>query len=361
MRLKTKKEKRADRRRNMFSREQYADDVMDLISTFRQWVVDSYKALPELEKKFKDLPGTNYRLGVQYLKESRYSDALMRFKVALWLQPRYTAAWFRLGRCYQALGNKPKAAEHYRKALALKPDYPEAAFMLAIVEGKGVPAPRPPLSLVVEQFERLAPYFRGYYVDSVGYNGHVAAEKAVTDWVGITLSGDKSPVLARFDMLELGCGQGMTGERLRLYARSFVGVDICKAMIDLIPAPVPGQRAIYDRIFHEEIGAYLARHPHNMMDIIVAAGVFNSIGDLRTIIEPAAHVLRPGGVLAFSVERLQDEKSTSYSWDFDRGSYAHSLAYIRDLCAAAGLKEFRVDDIMLYRGVFGYQCLFVKG
>lgn len=362
MRLKKAREKRQIRVKKHFDRLQYAEDIGGLITSFRQWLVSLYQKIPELEQKLKDLPGTNYKLGVEYFKAGRFTDAVLRFRIVMWLEPRHVAAVFKAARCYHALGNKERGRELYRKALAMKPDYTEAQFMLSILDEQKLPAQRIPISLVVEQFDRLAPIYRSHYVDRMGYTGHLAMEKGVTDWVSAKIAGDDNPILARYDIMEIGCGCGVTGERLRIYARTSTGIDVSKNMIDMIPEQPPGRQQIYDKVLHEEAGACLTRQPHSTSDIIMAAGVFNYVGDLKDIIAPAAKVLRAGGLLAFTIERLptDDAKQMPFAWHAQRGAFGHSLKYIRDLCASHGLKEFRVDEIMLYRNAPGYTCLFTK-
>lgn len=350
------------KRPELFDRDKFREDFANLFGTFRKWLEDGWKKLPEIEEKIKDLPGTNYKLGIEHYRDGRFSDALLRFKTAIWFSPRHYWAIFRAGRCFQILGNKEKAVEYYQRALKIKPDFIEATFMLAVIGDKKVGSLKVPLTLVTEQFERLAPFFRPVVVERFGYMSQIAVEKGVSDWVSKKMSSDNSPVLARYDLIDLGCGTGLTGERLRAYAKSSIGVDISRPMLEQIPATAEGARPVYDEVVIEEISRYLARQPHAMADIITAASVFGYIGDLNDIIPPAAKVLRQGGVLAFTVDKLagKDDGKTPYIWNMETGNFGFSVKYIRDLAASAGLKEIRMDEIMIYRNVPGHLFLYEK-
>ena len=63
-------------------------------------------------------------------------------------------------------------------------------------------------------------------------------------------------------------------------------------------------------------------------DLIYSSDVFVYFGNLDTIISSAASYLVGGGILAFSVERLED-KSKEFQL-FPSGRYAHSRTYIQD-------------------------------
>ena len=69
------------------------------------------------------------------------------------------------------------------------------------------------------------------------------------------------------------------------------------------------------------------------MGQVVAGDVFTYVGDLARVMEDCARALRPGGLMAFSVE---DTDGDGYKLR-PTGRYAHSSAYIDALAATAGL------------------------
>src|SRR5438067_2541231 len=60
-------------------------------------------------------------------------------------------------------------------------------------------------------------------------------------------------------------------------------------------------RGVYDRLDVGDLVATLRNAPRSF-DLLVAADVFVYVGDLAPAFEAAAAALRPGGLLAFTVE-----------------------------------------------------------
>jgi predicted TPR repeat methyltransferase len=360
------KAKRKQNRQQVYSTEAYRRGVDSTVAAFKGWVAGVVRAWPEFKKKIQDLPGTNYQLGDAYFQRGDFANAMIRFRIVIWLAPQHAQAHFKLARCMQIVGNRQGAVRHYRLAMKYRPNYTEAAYMLAVIEKGKAPDARLPLSLVQEQFDRLAPVFRTYYLERTGYTGHLAAEKAISDWVSERVRRFEDRQIRRFDVIELGCGCGVTGERMRRFARTLLGIDVSQAMLDAVPPPPEGELPLYDKMVCADFHAHLAALPHGTADIVIAAGVFNYVGDLREAIERSTQMLRPGGVLAFSIERLRQPDANlpptnvAFEWQPERGTFAHSPGYIKELTQANGLREYRVDDILLYRNTPGHFCLFVK-
>jgi predicted TPR repeat methyltransferase len=78
--------------------------------------------------------------------------------------------------------------------------------------------------------------------------------------------------------------------------------------------------------------------------------VFVYFGNLETIIRSASSYLASGGIIAFSVERLEDN-SMEYHL-FPSGRYAHSRIYIQDCLKRNGLQliEASKSDIRKQSG-----------
>jgi predicted TPR repeat methyltransferase len=85
-------------------------------------------------------------------------------------------------------------------------------------------------------------------------------------------------------------------------------------------------------------------------DLIYSSDVFVYFGNLETIIRSASSYLASGGIIAFSVERLEDN-SMKYRL-FPSGRYAHSRTYIQDCLNRNGLQliEASKSDIRKQSG-----------
>ncbi len=137
-------------------------------------------------------------------------------------------------------------------------------------------------------------------------------------------------------VLDLGCGTGLAGLELRPFAQHLVGSDLSPRMI--VRAK---QRGIYDELHAEDLLATLARARD--ADLVVAADVFIYVGALEPTFAACARALRPGGLLAFSVEHSPHD-------DFVLQAtlrYAHADAYLRRLAAAHGFSVERTAPSVL--------------
>jgi len=135
-------------------------------------------------------------------------------------------------------------------------------------------------------------------------------------------------------VLDLGCGTGLAGMRLKPRARQMVGVDLSPEMIELARA-----RNIYDRLDVAEITSWL-EHGRDPFDLITACDSLIYFGNLREVVVAAAKRLNPGGVMALTLER-----GDRYPFHLtDSGRYAHHPDHIREVAAEAGLSVARLEE-----------------
>jgi predicted TPR repeat methyltransferase len=141
------------------------------------------------------------------------------------------------------------------------------------------------------------------------------------------------------DVLDLGCGTGLAGAAISPFARRIVGVDLAPKMLE-----VAQRKGIYERLECNDLLDMLAGEQSATFDLVLATDVFIYLGRLDRVVAEVWRVLRPGGLFAFSVERL-DASDTALPSDVDfrvtvKGRYAHSAEYLRRLSIQAG---FAVD------------------
>jgi len=135
-----------------------------------------------------------------------------------------------------------------------------------------------------------------------------------------------SPAHARLDVLDGGCGTGLSAALLRPYARQLTGVDLSPAMLERAR-----RTGLYDVLVESELGGFLAAHAASF-DVCVLVDVLIYFGDLHAIIARAARSLRPGGLLALTVEKSDRPGSHMHS----SGRYSQHADHVRAALAAAG-------------------------
>ena len=131
------------------------------------------------------------------------------------------------------------------------------------------------------------------------------------------------------DILDAGCGTGLSGIRFKCYADRLTGVDLSPEMLKQAR-----DRNIYDELLESEVAACMRVRP-NTFDLIIAVDVFCYIGDLTDTLNAARVALKPAGHLLFSVEA---QSTRGYSLT-GSGRYAHKPAYIRRTAKSAGFHE----------------------
>jgi predicted TPR repeat methyltransferase len=129
-------------------------------------------------------------------------------------------------------------------------------------------------------------------------------------------------------VLDLGCGTGLGSQFYRPYAKSLIGVDLSPKMLQQA-----SKKKIYDDLMvFDMFQTWKFSQP---FDLIYSSDVFVYCGDLDPIIRSASSCLVPAGIIAFSVERLEDS-SSGYRL-LHTGRYAHTQTYIENCLNRNGL------------------------
>jgi len=240
------------------------------------------------------------------------------------LAPDQPKKWYDLGELAYALGRRPEARAAYEKYLQLKPDDAEISHLLVALRDEP-PPPRMPDRAVQQMYQHFAPTFESNLVDELNYRGPEGLQQVID-----AVIGDRRQLA----ILDLGCGSGLAGVRFKPLAACLVGIDLSPEMLALARA-----RDIYDRLEVAEITAWLARSSESF-DLIVSCDCLIYFGDLRQVVAPAARLLRPGGVLAFTLERGEHDPFRLT----DSGRYAHDPRHVSEVAAEAGLVVKRLDE-----------------
>lgn len=139
----------------------------------------------------------------------------------------------------------------------------------------------------------------------------------------------------RLAVCDAGCGTGLCGPWLRAHAQELVGVDLSQGMLDLAQ-----ERGLYDRLERAEITTWLATHPVRY-DLLVAADVLCYFGELGAFLRGARDALKPGGLLAFTVEFDAEPGRLGYRLQLN-GRYRHGDTYVRRCLEAAGFANIMI-------------------
>jgi predicted TPR repeat methyltransferase len=270
--------------------------------------VAAYHKALQLKSDYADAySNLAFALGIQ----GDYANGIECCRLALKQDPNHYEAYRHLAALYERLNDQDKAADAYRQALRCRPGSPEARYYLAAVTQKDAP-PAAPADYVKLLFDNYAPSFDMHLTGALRYRAPQLIYEAI-------LAAEPQGML---DILDLGCGTGLSGVAIRKLARSLVGVDLSEKMIEKAT-----ERKIYDTLLVADLTSAMQTLGRRF-DAIVSSDVFVYIGDLAATFAAAAQSLRPNGLFVFSVE--VDDQTDTYTLRPTR-RYAHSQRYLRDL------------------------------
>ncbi len=246
---------------------------------------------------------------------------------ALELAPQWVLGWFRLGEMHEAAGALDAAAEAWQTVLKLDPEDRAGARLKLELIGRVPPSVAPPGAFVEALFDHYALVFDKSLVEKLHYRVPALLADAIAA-TGRT----------RFaNTIDLGCGTGLMGEKLRPISGRLEGVDISAAMLKRAEA-----RGVYDRLIKADLQT--SELPAGQAELITAADVFMYVGALEGIFAKAAAGLKQGGLFAFSVEKHDGPEPFRLR---ESRRFAHSQAYIEQALRDAGLAQLSLDEAII--------------
>ena len=268
------------------------------------------------------------RLGESLRRAGRLDEALACFERVVALEPRGADGYLGWALCLQQEELTDEAVDVLRLGLDNCPDGAELAFLLAALGG-APPPDRAPEAFVTQHFDRLAPSFDQHLRVTLRYKAPELLVALLTDAL--------EPGRHDLAILDAGCGTGLCGPLLRPLAGRLVGLDLSAGMLEQASA-----RGVYDELVQGELVRALAVSPA-AYDLIVAADVLIYFGDLVPLFRAAAVALRPGGLLAVSIEHAKGADYVLHAG----ARFAHAPDYVRRVADAVGLRPVAARECTL--------------
>ena len=337
-------------------------------------------ALQEALAKAPEDVQSLYWLAMAHQHKGETAETRKNLLKAVEIDSTFSRGWGALGDLEAEMGNLAQAAALYRRAIAAKVDNAAAYRGLAYVLQKSgkpdeamsamrqavrvnrdaqsasvgsiadlerkitldqqgaelhytlatitslLPPAQIPSALLTDLFDHYAPGFDDHLRGKLQY---MLPEK-----IADAIAAVRQPGLQ--DVLDLGCGTGLCGPLLRPWAEHLCGVDLSPLMIEQAKA-----RNVYDTLEVCDLVAAM-RQAERGFDLLVAADVFIYIGDLSPVFEAAARCVRPGGLLAYSVEAGSGDR---YHLQMKSKRFAHSKPYLQKLAAMHGFVEESFESV----------------
>ncbi|MHB1205721.1 MAG: class I SAM-dependent DNA methyltransferase [Rhodospirillaceae bacterium] len=258
-------------------------------------------------------------LGTVLLEAGQFAAAAEVLRQGALLAPGLVAILIALATAENALGNVFAAEKVLQRILTVEPGNLEARHLLSAVHGE--PVRSVPAGYSRQLFNWYAPKFDRMLSGSLKY-------RAPEDVVALLAEARPDPQ-AFSRLLDLGCGTGLVAQALAKHytIAHKTGVDVAEKMID-----ISREKGLYDVLVHGDAAEALAG-ARDKFDLVTAIDMLIYVGDLAALMPLIAESLAAGGIFAYSIEVLGEGK-----YKLQRtGRFAHTVKYVEDLAAAAGL------------------------
>lgn len=308
-----------------------------------QWALQHY--LRELELNPNHLDSL-YNAGVVYADKQHVKEAEQHFQQVLKLNPNHVPSHLNLGALYLKQNAVAKAIEQYRCVQELEPENKEIEHILHALLQDELPAVAPK-EYVTHLFDQYASHYDQHLGEILQYSVPAALFHLVNTII--------NPTDSSLTIVDLGCGTGLGAVPFKNQAKKLIGIDLSPNML-----AVAKTKNLYQELIHAGLSEGLNKLQD--VDLIIAADVFPYLGDLKNIFAACQQALKPGGHLAFSVEKLSENNSSYQLLQTIR--YAHSKNYLETLSSNYGFEILGLDNIILRKQrettIEGYAFLLKK-
>lgn len=319
-----------------------------LIDQMQEWVAEKQAAimnwLSNAKYTMHHLPEANFTLGQRFAAEGKLHDAVFRFKFALKLRPDWDDAWYQLGLCYMRLNHYKDAASAFQKTLQITPAYEDARYLLAVVAPQSMPVTALPTTMPARMVQGFFTEIASQYVAMEQQNQYQAPVKMV-EALRPYLSA-----LSGLNVLDAGCGIGHLAMRWRKVAGRLVGVDFTRAMVDQAKLTVSAEDTpLFDAVFTGDIRALAQYVSKESQDVILCGNVLQFVGDLSHAFQEFSYCLKPGGLLAITVEPyVQDATGLGFGIVASSARFGHNAHYIAGLAEQFGFTILKQERTEIY-------------
>lgn len=303
-------------------------EILNVIKDYKGSIMAFQKSL-ELNP---DNPFVMTYIGNNLRLLNKHDEAKEILIKSIKLYPKQDKPYHYLGLIFLLEDNGKKARDNFLKALSINPNFEEAKHFLSSLDSK--PPKRASNIYVKELFDGYSENFEEHLVEELKYD-------APKKLINIIREQNKDSFGA---VLDLGCGTGLLGEKIKPFCNRLVGVDLSDKMLSKAK-----KKGIYDELAHQDIKEFISSQ-QLQYNYYIFTDVFIYIGDLRDIFSIIKKRSEVGGSLVFTTE---DTEKNDYFLE-KSGRFSHSKKYIECLSQEFGYQiiHSEIQNLRLENGKF---------
>lgn len=267
--------------------------------------VECFRHVTTIQPDYAD---AHYNMGVALKSTGDVKGATESYRRAIFVDSNHALAHYNLGNALRDQGMSEEAIASYRRAIELDCNNLSAKHLLAALTGHTTQAA--PRQYIVDMYDIYSKTFDSHLVDKLGYK------------IPGVLRGMFSNIFEggpHFrNVIDLGCGTGLSGVEFRSVSDRLSGVDLSSGMIEEAKG-----RNVYDALHVGDIVEFLDETAEHY-DLFIATDVCIYIGDMEPFFASVDRRSAKDARLAFSTETLDGDGYVLRP----TGRYAHSRGYI---------------------------------
>ena len=278
------------------------------------WLKNAIRLVPSYTDSYNNIGNVLKDLGRNEASKAYYKKAIK-------LRPDYVLAHRNLGVIEKICDSDRQALKSFIRTLIIDPDLESAQHMVSALRGD-TPA-SPPRGFIEGLFDDYAHRFDQHLIESLGYEIPELLRK---------LHDRFFPKTARYaNVVDLGCGTGLSGVAFSDISEKLVGIDLSKKMIEQAR-----KKDIYFELIAGDLIEKLSELVGNNLsfNLFICTDVLVYIGDCKELFSLIRKLSSHGSIFVFSIE----EKDGDGFSLLNTGRYAHSQGYIRGLAKEMGYK-----------------------
>lgn len=254
-------------------------------------------------------------------------EAIDDLKQILIIEDTHIDARCNLAAIYLKLKDIASALNHYQSILNLNDKHAIANYMVSAFTQQNIPETAP-LEYIKNLFDNYAFQFDEHLKNILLYKTPELLRKQLDPFL------EKK----KYNLLDLGCGTGLSGEAFIDISKKITGIDISRNMLNKAK-----EKACYDVLIEKDIMNGIMELDEKF-DLILCIDTLVYFGDLNEFFNNILLCLPINGLLGISIE-ISEQDFFSYSLQTN-GRYQHAEMYIIELAKKNQLTLLKYKNIV---------------